>query len=73
MWFNGVLNGFQWCLEEVQWWFKGSFKGVIRIFQGSFKGVSRIIDWCSDKPLKKIQGRFKDKFKGCFMGFSKTF
>ena len=43
----------------MQWGVKGSFKGVSSIFQGSFKGASRKINWCSEKPLKKIQGRFK--------------
>ena len=27
---NGVLNGFQGCLKEVQWVFWESFKGVSR-------------------------------------------
>ena len=31
-WFNGVLSGFQECLEEVEWVFEESFQGVSRKF-----------------------------------------
>ena len=30
--FNGVLSGFQECLEEVEWVFEESFQGVSRKF-----------------------------------------
>ena len=30
--FIGVLTGVQWCLKAVQWVFKGSVKGVSRMF-----------------------------------------
>ena len=40
---NGVLGGFQACLNEVEWVFEGSFQSVSRMFSGHFKGVSRKI------------------------------
>ena len=55
--FNGVLSGFQACLNEVEWVFEGSFQSVSRIFSGHFKGVSR-----------KIVG-----IKGCFKAVSEMF
>ena len=41
--FNGVLSGFQVCLNEVEWVFEESFQSVLRMFSGHFKGVSRKI------------------------------
>ena len=50
---------FQECLKEVEWMFEGNFQVVSMMFQKSFKGVLWKIEWCSESPLRVIQGSFK--------------
>ena len=49
--------------------FKRSSMCVYGKFQRCFKDFLRNVEWFSEKPLKKIQGRFK----GCFKGVSRQF
>ena len=58
--FNGVLNGIQRCLQEVQWVFEESFKVFSRLFQGSFKGVSRKSQGCFTKVSMTCQDNSKE-------------
>ena len=49
--------------------FKRSSMCVYGKFQRCFKDFLRNAEWFLEKPLKKIQGRFK----GCFKGVSRQF